>query len=124
MKTVSNIALALTLACALPLAFGGDEHSMSDHMNHMHMAEASQTVRTQNGAASMSEGEVKKIDKSAGKLTIKHGPIKNLDMPAMTMVFHVKDPAMLAQVKAGDKISFSADNIEGQLTLTQVQVKK
>jgi Cu(I)/Ag(I) efflux system protein CusF len=74
-------------------------------------------------AASMSEGEIKKIDKEAGKVTIKHGPLTNLDMPAMTMVFRVKDPAMLDQVKVGDKISFVADKLNGQITVTQVEVK-
>jgi Cu/Ag efflux protein CusF len=59
--------------------------------------------------AAMAEGEVRKVDKEAKKITLKHGPISNLDMPAMTMVFQVADPAMLDQVKAGDKVKFSAD---------------
>jgi hypothetical protein len=71
----------------------------------------------------MSEGEIRKIDKEAGKVTIKHGPLINLDMPAMTMIFRVKDPAMLDQVKVGDKISFVADKVNGQITVTQVEVK-
>lgn len=73
-------------------------------------------------AASMSDGEMRKIDKSAGKITIKHGSLQNLDMPPMTKVFRVKDPAMLDQVKEGDKIKFSADRVNGALTVTQVQV--
>jgi Cu/Ag efflux protein CusF len=60
-------------------------------------------------------------DKSAGKVTIKHGPVANLDMPPMTMVFRVKDPAMLDQVKEGDKIKFNADRIDGALTVTAIQ---
>ena len=72
----------------------------------------------------MSEGEVRKVDKSAGKVTIKHGPLANLDMPSMTMVFRVKDPAMLDQVKEGDKIKFNADRIDGTLTVTEMQVSK
>jgi len=72
----------------------------------------------------MSEGEVRKVDKSAGKVTIKHGPLANLDMPSMTMVFRVKDPAMLDQVKEGDKIKFSADKIDGALTVTEMQISK
>ncbi|MPW18951.1 RND transporter [Paraburkholderia sp. CNPSo 3157] len=70
---------------------------------------------------SMSHGEVKKVDSAAGKLTIKHGPLKNLDMEAMTMVFKVKDPAMLSQVKVGDKIDFVAEEINGALTVTKLQ---
>ena len=75
-------------------------------------------------AASMTEGEVRKIDKDGGKLTIKHGPLVNLDMPGMTMVFRVKDPAMLSQVKEGDKIKFVADRIDGTITVTQLEVVK
>src|SRR5436309_1010834 len=58
-------------------------------------------------SAPMTEGEVKKVDKDAGKITIQHGPIANLEMPGMTMAFRVKDPAMLNAVKAGDKIRFA-----------------
>ena len=71
--------------------------------------------------AAMSEGEVRKIDKDAQKITIRHGPLANLDMPAMTMVFRVKDPAMLDQVKPGDKVSFQAEKIDGALTVTKIE---
>ena len=70
------------------------------------------------------DGEVQKIDKEAGKVTLKHGPIPNLDMPGMTMVFRVKDPAMLDLVKAGDKVRFSAEKAGGALTVTQMTVVK
>jgi Cu(I)/Ag(I) efflux system periplasmic protein CusF len=69
----------------------------------------------------MSTGEVKKVDKSAGKMTIKHGPLENIGMGAMTMVFRVRDPAMLDQVKVGDKIQFLAEEPNGKLTVTQLQ---
>ena len=62
-------------------------------------------------------GEVIKIDKAAGKVTLKHGPIKNLDMDSMTMVFRVKDPAMLDKIKAGDKVTFEADRVNGAITV-------
>ena len=74
--------------------------------------------------ASMSEGEVRKVDKDGGKLTIKHGPLANLDMPGMTMVFRVRDPAMLSQVKEGDKIKFVADRVDGAITVMQLEVVK
>ncbi len=67
---------------------------------------------------SMSHGEVKKADTAVGKLTIKHGPLENLEMNAMTIVFKVKDPAMLSQVKVGDKIDFVAEQVDGALTVT------
>jgi Cu(I)/Ag(I) efflux system protein CusF len=67
-------------------------------------------------------GQVTKIDESAGKITLKHGPIKKLDMTeGMTMVFRVQDPAMLRQVKVGDKVRFDADRINGQITVTKIE---
>ncbi len=66
------------------------------------------------------KGEVVKVDKAAGKVTLKHGPIKNLDMEPMTMVFRVADPAMLDRMKAGDRIEFEADRVNGAITITKV----
>jgi Cu/Ag efflux protein CusF len=71
--------------------------------------------------SSMSEGEIRRVDKDAKKITIKHGPLANLDMPAMTMVFQVKDPAMLEQVKAGDKVKFQAEKVGGAFTVTKLE---
>jgi Cu(I)/Ag(I) efflux system protein CusF len=71
--------------------------------------------------ASLSEGEVRKVDKSAKKITIKHGPLANLDMPPMTMVFQVKDPAMLDKVKAGDKVKFQAEKVGGAFTVMSIE---
>ncbi|HSN40556.1 MAG TPA: copper-binding protein [Burkholderiales bacterium] len=72
-------------------------------------------------SAPLTDGEVRKIDKDAGKITIKHGPLENLGMPAMTMVYRVKDPAMLDKLKIGDKISFTADKVNGTYTVTQIK---
>ena len=71
--------------------------------------------------AVLSDGEVRKVDKDAKKITIKHGPLANLDMPPMTMVFQVKDPAMLEQVKAGDKVKFQAEKIAGGYRITRIE---
>jgi len=70
--------------------------------------------------AAFSEAEVRKVDKDAGKITLKHGPIANLDMPAMSMVFRARDPAMLDKVKAGDKVRFKAEKIQGAYTVTEI----
>ena len=70
----------------------------------------------------MTEGEVRKIDIDAGKLTLKHAEIKSLDMPGMTMVFVVKDKAMLDKLKAGDKVKFKAINDAGKFTVTDLQL--
>ena len=75
-------------------------------------------------AGQMAEGEVRKVDKDAMKITIRHGPISNLDMPAMSMVFQVKDPALLDKVKAGDKIKFAADRVGGVYTVTKLEPVK
>jgi Cu/Ag efflux protein CusF len=75
--------------------------------------------------AQMVDGEVTKVDESAGKITIKHGPMKKFDMAdGMTMVFRAKEPAMLKQVKAGDKIRFEADKVNGQFTVMKIEKKK
>ncbi len=68
----------------------------------------------------MVKGEVVKVDKAAGKVTLKHGPIKKLDMDGMTMVFRVADPAMLDKMKAGDRIEFEADRVNGAITVTKI----
>ncbi len=69
----------------------------------------------------MAEAEIRKVDRDAKKVTLKHGPIKNLDMPPMTMVFQVKDASLLDNLKAGDKIRFSADQQQGAYVVTAVQ---
>ena len=71
------------------------------------------------------DGQVTKVDESAGKLTIKHGPLPKFDMnEPMTMVFRAQDPAMLKAVKAGDKVKFEADKINGQFTVTKIEKAK
>jgi Cu(I)/Ag(I) efflux system protein CusF len=81
-----------------------------------------------NGAASAQSvnGEVRKIDEAASKITLKHGPIKALDMTdeSMTMVFTVQDAAMLKQVKVGDKVKFDADRVNGKITVTKIEKTK
>ena len=71
------------------------------------------------------DGQVTKIDESAGKITIKHGPIKKFDMDdGMTMVFRAQDTAMLKAVKAGDKVKFETDRVNGQFTVMKIQKVK
>ena len=75
-------------------------------------------------AQAFSDGEIRRVDKDAKKLTIKHGPIPNLNMDSMTMVFQVKDPAMLDQVKAGDAIRFKAEKVGGNYTVMEIRAGK
>jgi Cu/Ag efflux protein CusF len=75
--------------------------------------------------AQMIDGTVTKIDASAGKITLRHGPIRKFDMDEpMTMVFRMQDPAMLARVKAGDRVKFDAEKINGQFTVTKIEKAK
>lgn len=75
--------------------------------------------------AQMVDGQVTKIDESAGKITLKHGPLKKFDMnEGMSMVFRAQDPTMLKSVKVGDKVKFEVDRINGQFTITKIQKVK
>jgi Cu(I)/Ag(I) efflux system periplasmic protein CusF len=90
----------------------------------LHDANAIVVAQATPQSATMAAGEVRKIDKDAGKITLKHGPIANLDMPGMTMVFQVKDRTMLDAVKTGDRVRFSAEKAGGALTVTQIEPAK
>lgn len=70
---------------------------------------------------SLVDGQVQKIDASAEKVTLRHGPIKNLDMDSMTMVFRVKDVSMLSGLKVGDKVKFTVDRVNGQITILTLE---
>ena len=74
-----------------------------------------------NAQAQSATGQVKKVDAGAGKMTIDHGPIKNLDMDSMTMVFRVRDPAMLEGLAVGDKLKVDINKVDGQYTVTAMK---
>jgi Cu(I)/Ag(I) efflux system periplasmic protein CusF len=109
LPTTRGLAHVLLVAATIPAWAAGDTGAHG-------------TVIAQATTADMTDGEVRKVNKEGGTLTLKHGDIKNLDMPGMTMVFAVKDKAMLDKVKAGDKIKFKAINDAGKYTVTEVQV--
>lgn len=111
MKLSSLVAAAALIASSAAFA------QSSDHSAH-HAPPASAA------AAPSTDGEVRKVDKEQGKVTLKHGPLANLDMPGMTMVFKVADPKMLDTIKQGDKVKFAADNVNGALTVTAIEVAK
>jgi Cu(I)/Ag(I) efflux system periplasmic protein CusF len=75
-------------------------------------------------AGPLAEGEIRKVDKNAKKITIKHGEIKSIDMPPMTMVFQVKDAALLEKVKAGDKVKFAAEKQGSAYVVTSIEAKR
>lgn len=105
MKTIARMALATIAAIGLVQQPAGL---------------AAAEMMAQAAPAPMADGEIRKVDKDAKKLTIKHGPIGSLDMPAMTMVFAVKDPAMLDTVKTGDKVKFEVEKAGGAFTVTKI----
>ena len=111
---LSSLLMSLTLAAPAFAQQKADAHSA-------HHPAASATAPA---ADDMADAEVRKVDKDAAKLTLKHGEIKSLEMPPMTMVFNVKDKAMLDQLKAGDKVRFKAVNEAGKYTVTDIQVTK
>jgi Cu(I)/Ag(I) efflux system protein CusF len=69
----------------------------------------------------MTDGEVRKVDPEQGKITLRHGPIRHLEMPGMTMVFKVSDPKLMATLKEGDKVRFAAERVGGAITVTRLE---
>lgn len=116
MTIIKSLTIGVLTAVTFHAAFASD-HSMS--------AKASASMSSANSASNdMTDGEVKKIDKSTNKITLKHGDIKNLDMPGMTMVFKIKDAAALDTLKAGDKVKFRAEKADGAILVTDIQLVK
>ena len=121
MKNFKPFLAVLAFVASAPFAMSVQAQAM-DHskMSGMNMP----SMKMDGMPASMTEGEVRKIDKETKKITLKHGEIKNLDMPPMTMVFRAQDPAMLDAVKVGDKVKFDADKVGGQYTVTKLAPAK
>lgn len=124
MKTTLIKTITLTAMTTLALNAWADHHEGSgqghEHMDHsMHQPMDGKAM-----APTITQGEVRAISKEKQRITLKHEEIKNLKMAGMTMAFAVKDPAMLDQVKVGDKVEFKAVKDKGTLTLIELQVKK
>lgn len=113
MKSTFTTAL-FALLCATGSAFAAGDHAGGQ----------AKEMQATDSAASMTEGEVRKVDMDAKKITLKHGEIKNLGMPGMTMVFQVKEPSMLEKIKVGDKVRFTADKVNGAITVTAIEAAK
>lgn len=106
---------AVALAAAATVAAQGAPNAADPHAgHHAQAAPAAADVE-------LVDGEVRKVDRDAKKITLSHGELKSLDMPPMTMVFRVTDPAMLDRVKAGDKVRFAVARVGGQFTLTRIE---
>ncbi len=111
-----NLKLVLSTTALAISALVGNPVFAQMNMDHGKMGIAA--------APGMTDGEVRKIDKDAGKITIKHGDIKHMDMPGMTMVFVAKDKALLDKTSVGAKIQFMVTNENGQMTVTDIQPAK
>ena len=118
MNTFNTLIATATLALASTLPFAASAQDAAQP------ARTADIVVAQAAATDMTEGEVRKVDKDTGKVTLKHGEIKNLDMPGMTMLFKVKDPSMLEMVKPGDKVKFKAEQAGGSIVVTEIQLAR
>lgn len=118
MTRMSYVFNTLVMSAGLVLAAANASAQMQMHDHAQHNAAP---VASQDDANALADGEVKKVDKDTGKLTVQHGPLTNLGMPGMTMAFKVQDPAMLDQVKAGDKIRLRVERINGTFTVTKLE---
>jgi Cu(I)/Ag(I) efflux system protein CusF len=123
MNILKTLAAAGAIALAVPFAITAHAQSSMDPSK---MGGMSMPGMKMDGVAAtqMTEGEVRKIDKDNQKITLKHGDIKNLDMPGMTMVFKVTDPALLDKVQVGNKVRFVAEKADGALVVTAIEAVK
>jgi Cu(I)/Ag(I) efflux system protein CusF len=110
-----GVALCM-LALAAPHPNAAAQAAGGSHAGHGTASPAAAAP----ASAEWAEAEVRRVDAANGRVTLRHGPIRNLDMPPMTMVFHVRDPGLLAALKNGDKIRFQAVAEGGKYVLTQI----
>ena len=108
-----QLATAL-IASALLTAPALAQQKADDHAAHQPATAAPAAAQS----ADMADGEVRRIDRDAGKITLRHGEIKNLDMPPMTMVFRVSETKWLDALAVGDRVRFAADRVAGNYTVT------
>jgi Cu(I)/Ag(I) efflux system periplasmic protein CusF len=113
MKNINSLVIAATLLSSVTFSYAAS-HAAAPAVSPIAAATS----------LPMADAEIRKIDLENKKITLKHGEIKNLDMPGMTMVFQVKDAAMLESVKAGDKVMFTADKVAGAFTVMSIEKAK
>lgn len=127
MKTTTTQTLAALAIAALlgaPMAASAQTHADHDHGTPEGMQQHMQLMQQEQEHASgahETEGLVRKVDAAAGKVTLRHGAVPGMGMGAMTMIYRVKDKAMLDGLKAGDKVRFSAEKIDGSYTVTRLE---
>jgi len=121
MKSIQLLTVGILMSLSLQ-AFS-DDMQVHDHgsMKEMAMPLNDKATTDNSEMTAKTAAEVRKVDQELGKVTLKHGDIKNLGMPGMTMVFKVKDPMMLKDVAAGEKVMFTAERINGDITVTSIE---
>lgn len=127
MKTTTTQTLAALAVAAMlgaPIAANAQTHADHDHSTPEGMQQHMQLMQQEQkhaGGAHEAEGLVRKIDAAAGKITLRHGAVPGMGMGAMTMVYRVKDKAMLDGLKAGDKVRFAAEKVDGSYIVTRIE---
>jgi Cu(I)/Ag(I) efflux system periplasmic protein CusF len=121
-----NMRETMTIAMLSLAALGAQaaENHAKGHGQHGASAAAAPAKASAAATLPMTDAEVRKVDAKAGKLTLRHGRLENLNMAPMTMVFGVKDPAWLQTVKPGDKVRIAVDRVNGVLTVVQMKPSK
>ena len=122
MNTFKSLITISTLLLGTTSVFAAS-HAGAPMAKDATKKEAAVTVPA-SASADMADGEVRKVDKENKKITLKHGVIKSLDMPGMTMVFGIKDAALLDNLKAGDKVKFKAEQTGTAIVVTEIQPAK
>ena len=117
-----RISRSRSVALALGVFLVTGAFAQTHNMGNMQMAASNTSAMPMAGA--MADGEIKKIDIKAQTITLKHGPIKSPEMPAMTMSYPVKNPALLDKIKVGDKVKFSAEMRENALIITAIELAR
>lgn len=125
MNVLSKLAVlaAFASATAAPVMAQQTDHATSHPTASTAEATDSNAAASVSAESSMSEGVIRKVDKENQKITIRHGELKNLDMPPMTMVFRVQDPELLETVNAGDEVKFAAEKVEGKFIVNHIEKK-
>jgi Cu(I)/Ag(I) efflux system periplasmic protein CusF len=118
MKNLKSLAITSALLLSSTSVFAASYPGVAV------VKDSAKTEAAVSSPTDMADGEIRKIDKENKKLTLKHGPIKSLDMPSMTMVFQIKDAAMLDNFKTGDKIKFKVEQTGNATVVTEIQPVK
>lgn len=121
-RRLASLAFVALASAGLATGAHAQDAKAMDHSDHSMHKMAPQGAAAPANAMELTDGEVTRWNPATGKVTIRHAEIKNLDMPAMTMVFALRNPDDGAALKAGDKVRFHAESADGSLVITRIEV--